>query len=65
MRQFLRLKREANAGYGAAGLESWARTAAKSSRSQGRVRHSGAENFSMASTSIDSQAVWPLPVRHE
>jgi hypothetical protein len=29
------------------------------------LRHSGAEYFSIASTSIDSHLVWPRRVRHE
>ncbi len=32
-------------------------------RSQGTARHSGRDNFSMVSTSIDSHKTWPRPVR--
>jgi hypothetical protein len=35
-----------------------------SSESTGRARHSGRENFSIASISRDSHAVWPSAVRH-
>jgi hypothetical protein len=38
--------------------------ARSSSESTGRARHSGRENVSMATISLDNQTVWPFAVRH-